>query len=162
MDEEITDKQWYKLFIPIFIFPIFILAESIIYIVYFGIIIQTPCILSIISVVLLFISIFTKRISFYIYGYYFYLTYFCISVFRAVDFLIFVWFFAQILLAIIPLSTEEKKQKELQELRKNSLLIFGISILLEIVFLISINRRAQLFNDYNQIRLRHMEAISPV
>ena len=162
MDEEITDKQWYKLFIPIFIFPIFILAESIIYIVYFGIIIQTPCILSIISVVLLFISIFTKRISFYIYGYYFYLTYFCISALRAATFLYFVWFFAHILLAFVPLSLEEKMKKELQEIRINSSLFFGISIFLEIVFLIFIKRRAQQFNDYNQIRLRHMEAISPV
>lgn len=167
----VNDENWFKLFVPILVWIIFWIVETIGYTMYAGGYYGYKSILFAAGMGCLLFGIFTKNGVFYRIGFYIYLGFAIISIIMDVVFIIIIWFFFEIILKIVNISVGDSKEgQQAAEIVGWALLgyqvffslAFVIDILCELCFLCVLKRRIPYFDAYEQYKNQQLQASSPV
>lgn len=174
----VNDQTWFKLFIPIIIWIIFWIAETLSFSMYGGGYFGYRSILFFIGMALLLFGIFTKNGLYYRIGFYIYLGFSIISIIMDIVLIVIIWFFFDIIFKILSISLdaggEHNDQKDQTDKAKEiaGWVLFGyqcfftfglgIGILCEICFLCVLKRRIPYFDAYEQYKNQQLQASSPI
>ena len=168
----VNDQNWLKLFLPIIIWIIFWIVESVSYCLYFHPYYGYKSILFAVGMGFLLFGILQKNGLYYRVGFYIYLGFALISIITDIVIIIFIWFFFETIAIAVGLATKGagEQGKQAGEIVGWVLLgyqiffslAFVIDILCELCFLCVLKRKIPYFDAYEQYKNQQLLASSPV